>query len=281
MTATRAGVASGIVAVAAALGFVALYWVALGTDLGLRLDDQAVVLSTERGAFPEVYEAIELAMRVIGLISLAIVGGSTVALGFLLGRPAEAIAAGVTIAAANVATQVLKPLLGALDPLGGDATREFAAAFPSGHATVAMSLGLGLVIVAPAAMRPLAALAAWGTAVAVGLSLVALGWHYPSDVAGGYLVAATCAGLSAAAVASRASRGRGNGRNGRAAVAAVCLLLSFGLGAATVVAVSRMPEILYFGAMHTSSFVAAGVLGGLAFALVGAVAVSIGRAPRR
>jgi membrane-associated phospholipid phosphatase len=42
-----------------------------------------------------------------------------------------------------------------------------------------------------AQLRALTALLGAGYAIAVGYALVALGWHLPSDVLGGFLVAAT------------------------------------------------------------------------------------------
>src|SRR3954466_14325688 len=63
------------------------------------------------------------------------------------------------------------------------------AAYPSGHATAAMTLAVALMIIVPRAYRPLiAALGAIFT-VAVSFSVLILHWHFPSDIVGGYLVA--------------------------------------------------------------------------------------------
>ena len=69
--------------------------------------------------------------------------------------------------------------------------------FPSGHATAAMALVLSLTWVAPARLRP--AIAGLGAvfAAAVSYSLVTIGSHFPSDVFGGFLVAATWALVTA------------------------------------------------------------------------------------
>ena len=56
-------------------------------------------------------------------------------------------------------------------------------------------------------MRPLAAFLGAGFAIAMGYSLVVLGYHLPSDVLGGFLVAATFTLLGAAALAALESRG--------------------------------------------------------------------------
>ena len=61
--------------------------------------------------------------------------------------------------------------------------------FPSGHAAVAASLGLALVLAVPTALRPLAQLVGAAYAAGIGLALVVLGWHYPTDVVGSFAAA--------------------------------------------------------------------------------------------
>jgi membrane-associated phospholipid phosphatase len=103
---------------------------------------------------------------------------------------------------ANVATQLLKPALAdprIVDLHGGRAF--YPGSWPSGHSTASMSLALCLVLVVGPRLRPLAALLGAGYAIAVGYALVVLGYHLPSDVLGGYLVAATFALLGSAALA--------------------------------------------------------------------------------
>ena len=102
---------------------------------------------------------------------------------------------------ANVTTELLKPLLAQPRPsdlLGGPAPAS--ASWPSGHATAAMSLALSCVLAASRRLRP--AVAALGAvfAVAVSYSFLTLQWHYPSDVFGGFLVAAIWTLLALAAV---------------------------------------------------------------------------------
>ena len=115
-------------------------------------------------------------------------------------RPRVAVAIVVILLGANATTQWLKAPLA--EPRGRRwAVRPWssAASWPSGHATAAMSLALCMVIAAPAALaapRSAAAMAAFS--VAVCYSFLELGWHYPSDVLGGFLVAATWTLLAAA-----------------------------------------------------------------------------------
>lgn len=103
---------------------------------------------------------------------------------------------------ANATTQLLKPALAdprALDLNGAETI--YHGSWPSGHSTASMSLALCLVLVVGPRLRPLAALLGAGYAIAVGYALVALGYHLPSDVFGGYLVAATFTLLGTAALA--------------------------------------------------------------------------------
>ncbi|GFJ96318.1 hypothetical protein Prum_099600 [Phytohabitans rumicis] len=70
--------------------------------------------------------------------------------------------------------------------------------FPSGHATVAMSVVVALVLVLPPRVRGLAAVAGAGYATVAGVATMSLGWHRPSDVAGAVLIVggwAAAAGL--------------------------------------------------------------------------------------
>jgi membrane-associated phospholipid phosphatase len=109
---------------------------------------------------------------------------------FLRGRPGVAIAIGVILLGANVTTHELKPLLAAPRPFTG-VDQIGAASWPSGHATAAMSLVLCCVLAAPGRARPFVVAVGAVFAVAVCYSFLTLGWHYPSDVLGGFLVATT------------------------------------------------------------------------------------------
>jgi membrane-associated phospholipid phosphatase len=94
-----------------------------------------------------------------------------------------------------------------------------AASWPSGHATAAMALALCAVLVAPRRLRPtVAALGAMFVA-GVGLSLLILAWHLPSDVLGGYLVGMLWVALAVAGL--RAADARSESRRLRRRVRAV------------------------------------------------------------
>ena len=117
----------------------------------------------------------------------------------LAGRVRFGLVVLAMIVCAGATSQVLKPLLAT--------QREFPfghhmgpIAFPSGHSTAVMSLALGLVIIAPARLRPLAAAVGGLLTVATVYAILVVGAHYPSDVLGGFLVATGWACLASAAL---------------------------------------------------------------------------------
>ena len=75
-----------------------------------------------------------------------------------------------------------------------------------------MSLALASVLAVSGSMRP--AVAALGAlfAVAVSYSFLTLGWHFPSDVFGGFLVAATWTLLAIAGLLATEARSYGGRR---------------------------------------------------------------------
>lgn len=193
-------------AVLSALGGLGVWLAAFHAPSGGALDGQALE------AFAGVAQP-PLRPRILGVASLAdpwpfAIAATAIVVIALLRRRWFAIAVVPAILlAANATTQQLKPALADLRivDVHGVATL-YPGSWPSGHATAAMSLALCLVLVASPRLRPLAALAGATYAVAVGYALVVLGFHLPSDVLGGYLVAATFALLGAAALAAAGSR---------------------------------------------------------------------------
>lgn len=175
--------------VAAALCTAALagvYALSRGTRSGRRLDERAK--GFEPSDHPLLSGVASLLLDPAVLASVAVLALACVVAAVLRDRRSLALGAAVAALAANLTTQALKPALGALDPFGGDALRETPAAFPSGHATVAASLAVVLVMSAPARWRRPAALFGGVYASAVAVAVVALQWHYPSDVFGTFLV---------------------------------------------------------------------------------------------
>ncbi len=121
----------------------------------------------------------------VGLMALLLAG-----VGLARGRPRLAVGVIALLAATSISSQLLKLLL-AYPRFSGTVGGAHVdpAAFPSGHSTAAMSVALAGVLVAPSRARPFAAVLGMGLALSVGLCVVVLGWHFPSDVLGGFLLA--------------------------------------------------------------------------------------------
>jgi membrane-associated phospholipid phosphatase len=212
-----------------------------------------------------------------------LLGAAMVALALARGRPRIALAVPVVLAASSLTTQILKPLLA--DPRTCDCladARVSAASWPSGHATGAMALALCAVLVAPAPWRPTMAVVGAGVAVAVSYALLTLGWHYPSDVLGGYLVAAFW--MAAAIAALRAAGERWPARSGReAAVRWGAALAPAGIGALVslvglaAVALARPDGAVRYAAAHTAFVFVAAALAAAAAATAGAFAAALRR----
>ena len=117
-------------------------------------------------------------------------------------RPAMAAAVAGILGCANITSQVLKPLLA--EPRGWSVDPS---AWPSGHATAAMTLALCAVLLAPRRWRPVAAAGSAVFALGVGGSLLVEGVHFPSDVIGGYLIAGAWTGLAVVALDRTRARG--------------------------------------------------------------------------
>lgn len=130
------------------------------------------------------------------------------------GLPRGAVAAFVVVAGANLTTQLFKA--GFAHPrvqsmLGVD--QIAANSFPSGHTTAIASIVVAYLFVVPREWRAAVALCGGLAVAAVGCSVMALSWHYPSDVMGGLLVVAAWGFAVLAALRATAP----GGSSGRAA----------------------------------------------------------------
>jgi len=119
---------------------------------------------------------------------------------------ARAFVAAALLATANLTTQFLKQALAEPRPHPDIDPPVDPVSWPGGHSTAAMALALAALLAAPPARRALVARAGIGIALAVGLATVVMDWHYPSDVAGGFLVAGAYWAIAAAALSPGAGR---------------------------------------------------------------------------
>jgi membrane-associated phospholipid phosphatase len=122
-------------------------------------------------------------------VPLLIIVAIVCSYGVWQGRLTEAAAALAVVAGANLTSQLVKNML------SHDRLQAFVEnppdlwTFPSGHVTAAASLVLAIAWVAPVRRRRQVLARGSLFVLAVGLSVLVLGWHFPSDVLGGILVA--------------------------------------------------------------------------------------------
>ncbi len=194
-----------------------------------------------------------------------------------------AAAVGFLLAGANVTSQTLKPLLAHHRELWRTEWHLYNikdAAFPSGHATAAMTLSLALVMIVPRSYRPLAAVLGTLFTLAVSFSILILAWHFPSDVVGGYLVATAWGLVTLAALRYAGERWPEQGTMRQAAreamrapsPATIGIAALLAAGAGCVVAASRADQIAGFADRHTAMLAVASAIAVAAAVLLAAVA---------
>jgi len=170
----RAGLPIGLFVVSL-LTLLATIRIALGSFRGQLWDQRAMT---------SVYAGPEAKQTLLGYLGYVSIGAAALALlvclvlALMQGRARLAVAAAAIIAGANVTTQVLKH--GVLDrPDLGFTTLN---SLPSGHTTVATSVVLATLLVAPVPLRLLFAVAGSFVVTLTGASTVVAGWHRPGDI---------------------------------------------------------------------------------------------------
>jgi membrane-associated phospholipid phosphatase len=210
----------------------------------------------------------------------ALIGLGLAGIAAARGRGRVALAILVLLVVTGATTEALKQLLAHprhADWLAGN--QISAASWPSGHSTASMTLALCFVLAVPARLRPLAAAVGSVFAISVSYAILALAWHWPSDVVGGFLVATAWTLLAVAAITKLdvirpPARRQGDGAPaplwstaridlGLAAVAAVVLVL---------VALARPRAVAEFALDRPSLLIGAGVIATLAAVLTATMA---------
>jgi membrane-associated phospholipid phosphatase len=218
-------------------------------------------------ATPHRLDVAEFCAHLADPDALLLMLAALAAVGVALGRRREVVLAAASVAAANVTTQTLKLLLAhpRIQPVGGPDLGPVA--FPSGHATAAMSIAVAAALVAPQRARPFVGAAGVAFTLGVSLAILTLGWHFPSDVLGGMLIA-TGAGFVALAGLSGWERWRPAADRAPAAPLrrpdARLALEAVGAGVAAAVlilALAWAQDLLDYARLHTAAVVAASTLG--------------------
>lgn len=167
---------------AAAL-FALVYVLFVHTGPARNVDDAALLeRSTAVEISPVAVELVDLAAVVLAVVIFG-------ALALKRGDPRLAVAGtGVIVASMAIAMLLARTL----------PQVSTTPSFPSGHATLAMAIACGLVLTASASWRQALVSIAALLAVVVGIGLITLDWHRPSEIAAGYLLAFACTCLAVA-----------------------------------------------------------------------------------
>jgi membrane-associated phospholipid phosphatase len=161
-------------------------------------DGDATIMHGFTGLTPDrLYEQIRVIALIVDPLPYACMGLACIAVALARGRKWRALATGVVLLGSGATTHALKQLLaqpryvawlyGEQVDVGG---------WPSGHGTAAMTIALCAVLVAPPTYRAVVGLAGFCMAVTLAYATIGLTWHYPSDVAAGFLVAGLWASLA-------------------------------------------------------------------------------------
>lgn len=141
---------------------------------------------------PPLAHLATLAISAFNMWPYALLGAVLVAAALAQHRPRKACAALMVLVCAPATSELLKPLLARGPGLHAPGQDNIAAAsWPSGHATASTAFVLCLILVTPAGARWLSGALGAAVATLVSYSILMLGWHFPSDVLGGQLVAGT------------------------------------------------------------------------------------------
>ncbi len=183
-----------------AVTFVAVYLLGVRTTWGQRLD--ATALRGRSALRPRTIHAAHELLNTISIASLVLVGGLIVLVALARRRPLLAMGAAIVIGGSTVTSELLKhailqrPNLGIFDAVGPDAS------FPSGHTTVAFSLAIAALLVAPSHNRAVVGILGSLYAIGIAVGVVATANHRPSDVIGAVLVVTAWAAVVAAVLLS-------------------------------------------------------------------------------
>ena len=199
-------------ALAALAVFFGIYGLAVRTEVGQHADEAALV-----GGRSAPERAQSGATRLLRFISVGSLVAAVLALGALawLSRRPWLIALPVAIVGLSLlATEAFKLVIFQRPDLWP--STPGVNTYPSGHTTIATSLGLSAVLIAPTRWRGGVALVAALFAGGVGILVVTADWHRPSDPLGSY---ALCLAIAAGLVAvlqrwgpRELAAGRGGGR---------------------------------------------------------------------
>lgn len=282
----RAAVWLMLVAGGCALLVLAVHQAFVMTGRG-QLVDAAALQGAQIGR-RHIIEAVQQVLNVVSVGALAAAGLAAGAVALLRGRIALAAVAVAVVLGSNVTTQLLKHKVLERPDLALPAAGLSGNTLPSGHTTVAMSVGVAAVLVAPARARGVVAILAAAYGAATGVATLSAGHHRPSDaIAACLVVGAWAAGLGAfVLVAAPAEDSPGEVAGGHPVIGAllggVSVTLLAGGVLATYIIARSLPGALDQAHLLVAYGGGAALIAGTAFAVIAALVIVVHRvAPRR
>ncbi len=201
----RSGAAGALALAVLCVAALALVWVVFELVPAAQVRDAVALHDFTRLSGPHVDHGAKVLLHLLDPLLFTIWGVVLVLFSLARGRPRVALAVAFVMALAPLASEILKPLL-AHPHVSIGVTQVGSASWPSGHSTAAAALALCAILAAPDRLRPAVAVLGAAFTLAVGAALLIRAWHMPSDVLGGYLMAALWMALAVAAL--RASERR-------------------------------------------------------------------------
>jgi len=177
----------------------AVVWALADLVPAVQLRDALALQDFTNLSRPGVDGVANFLLHLIDVREFILWGIALVSIALARDRPRVAAAVVAVLALAPFTAETLKPLV-AHPHVELGAIQVGSASWPSGHSTAALALVLCAVLVSPVRLRPLVGAVGALFALSVGCSLLILAWHMPSDVIGGYLVAAFWTALAVAAL---------------------------------------------------------------------------------
>lgn len=179
-----------------------LSYAAISTAAGQVLD--TLLMEATMRATGRLVSFTSVVTGVVSVPAMVVAGVIVALVAVARKRPTLAGRALGMVIGANVTTQLLKDMISRPD-LG--MTTGISNSLPSGHSTVAVTLSLALVAIAPQWLRAPSAWIGWAWTSLMGVSVMMAGWHRPADVVVAVLIAGAWA-LALSPIERRARHGK-------------------------------------------------------------------------
>lgn len=186
-----------LLAVASVVVSVVVYLALVCTPVGQQLGDD--ILADRLRLDRRLRVSTQTALMLLTARSLLVLALGVAVVPLVQRRWRLALGVVVVVLGTAVIVEVLKAVLPRPD-FGIDPPSESANSLPSGHASIGVALALALVMVVPVGWRRWAGALGGAGAAFIAAGVIVAGWHRPSDVMSGVLLAVAVAAVVSAAL---------------------------------------------------------------------------------